>query len=238
MDRDVIYTETYRGYRIDISPDLNPTSPREWDNAGKIVCWHPRYNLGDEQPKTSPGEWLLDLLQHELEYDSLAYQRAENMNISELLEALDEFYIFLPIWMCEHSGITISTSHTGQYNDRWDSGQIGWIYISKKDAVKEWGNKLFTSAVEAKAVAYLQSDIKVYDDYLVGNIFGYEIYGPEDDEDSIDSVWGYYPEAKDRTGYYYCLKEARSAVDWMLKEVEEKQWQSVMAIEDIAAACE
>lgn len=27
--------------RVKIESDDNPTSPRDWDNLGTMVCWHP-----------------------------------------------------------------------------------------------------------------------------------------------------------------------------------------------------
>ena len=35
-------------YKLEIFDDLNPCSPREFDNLGTMVCFHRRYNLGDE----------------------------------------------------------------------------------------------------------------------------------------------------------------------------------------------
>ena len=43
-------TEEYKGYTIKIEHDDYPDNPRDWDNAGEMVCWHRRYNLGDEEP--------------------------------------------------------------------------------------------------------------------------------------------------------------------------------------------
>jgi hypothetical protein len=218
------YEETYKGFTIKILPDNDSgNSPRDWDNAGKMVCWHRRYNLGDEQPRENPSEWLLNLLQSELDYDSLAYQRAENMEIPELLTELEKFYIFLPLNLYDHSGISISTSSfigRAQHAE-WDSGQVGWIYISKKDAVKEWGSKLFTKIVEQKAVKYLQGEVKTYDDYLTGNVYGYIV--EDKDGERVDSCWGFYPEENDKTGYDYCLAEAREHVDWEVEQAKQKQ---------------
>ena len=40
---------------IKIAYDSDPINPRaEYDNAGKMVWWHRRYVLGDEQPSESP----------------------------------------------------------------------------------------------------------------------------------------------------------------------------------------
>jgi hypothetical protein len=44
--------------RLLITTDIDPESPREWDNFGAMYCWHSRYNLGDEQPQADPDEWL------------------------------------------------------------------------------------------------------------------------------------------------------------------------------------
>ena len=35
------------GNTIKVFVDEDPQSPREWDNAGTMVCFHRRYNLGD-----------------------------------------------------------------------------------------------------------------------------------------------------------------------------------------------
>ena len=35
-------------YKLEIFDDLNPCSPREFDNLGTMVCFHRRYDLGDQ----------------------------------------------------------------------------------------------------------------------------------------------------------------------------------------------
>ncbi len=35
-------------YLIEIFPDYEPESPREWCNLGKMICFHKRYDLGDK----------------------------------------------------------------------------------------------------------------------------------------------------------------------------------------------
>ena len=120
------------------------------DNAVTIASWHRRYSLGDVQPNESPDAYMTD----------------NKIN--------KKTCVILPVYMYDHGGITISTSHTYPYNDMWDAGQVGFIYISKKNAVKEWGKKIFTKAVEKKAIACLASEVKTYDDFLTGNVYGGE----------------------------------------------------------------
>lgn len=38
----------------------------------------------------------------------------------------------------DHSGLAMQTT---SFNDPWDSGQVGWIYVSKEDALKEFGGE-------------------------------------------------------------------------------------------------
>ena len=47
--------------KLRIERDEYPESPRDLDNAGTMVCWHRRYNLGDEQPSEDPDAWLNNL---------------------------------------------------------------------------------------------------------------------------------------------------------------------------------
>ena len=49
--------EEYRGYTITLDYDEDAESSREWDNLFTMVCWHRRYNLGDEQLDRNLDPW-------------------------------------------------------------------------------------------------------------------------------------------------------------------------------------
>jgi hypothetical protein len=221
---DAIHEEEYKGYTIKIERDDNLESPREWDNAGKMVCWHRNYNLGDEQPRLDPEEWIINFARSNCKVSDSIYNEEKELTEAEAWEIINKEYIFLPLWLYDHSGITISTSHTYPYDDRWDAGQVGWIYISHKDAVKEWGKKLFTKIVEQKVVKYLQGEVETYDDYLTGNVYGYIVENK--DGEHVDSCWGFYPGHDGKSDYEYCLSEARSHADWEVEQAEQKKYES------------
>ena len=44
-----------------IEPDPDAESPRDWGNMGHMYCWHSRYNLGDDNPYSTPEEFLEDI---------------------------------------------------------------------------------------------------------------------------------------------------------------------------------
>ena len=57
--------------------------------------------------------------------------------IEAMIQAtLNEHYVILPLYLFDHSGISIST---GSFHDPWDSGQVGFIYASKEKAKEGWG---------------------------------------------------------------------------------------------------
>lgn len=111
----------------------------------------------------------------------------EEIEDDELMELIQSKNLILPLYLYDHSGITISTS---TFNDRWDSGQIGWTYVSHDEIIKEYG-----SLDIEKAKKLLFAEAEIYDQYLRGNVYGFELI--EKDEDGgtwniIDSCWGFY----------------------------------------------
>ena len=165
---------------IRIIQDTDPESPRTWCNLGTIAYKHRRYKLGEEEI-SDPIEWLEDMLNKDRAY----------VYTNERLQQLgDEFlkkYIALPIFIYDHSGITISTS---SFTCRWDSGQVGYIYASLDDVRKEYGVKRVSKKTREKVVRVLQSEIDAFDQYLTGDVYGFII--EDEDGNHIDSCWGFF----------------------------------------------
>ncbi len=66
--REVAYSASNEQYRLDVMYDEDAWNPREWDNLGKMICFHGRYDLGDEHDYSDPKDFLLSLLlEHENE---------------------------------------------------------------------------------------------------------------------------------------------------------------------------
>ena len=172
-----IHEEKYRWLTIKIYQDDDPCEgPREWDNFGKIICFHPRYDLGDKH----------------------------DMSKEELLETVQrEDVIALPLYLYDHSGITMNTSG---FSCPWDSGKVGYIYITYEKIKKEYNKKRVTKSLVNKVIKYLRQEVKTYDDHLTGNVYGFVIENKEGDH--VDSCWGYYGNYEE-----HCLKEAKSIVD-------------------------
>lgn len=60
----------------------------------------------------------------------------KEMYTPELIGLCEDKVAILPLYLYDHSGLTMSTSDFG---DRWDSGCVGFIYMDKDTAMKELG---------------------------------------------------------------------------------------------------
>lgn len=164
------------GLDVKIFYDTDPESPREWDNVGTMICSHRNYTLGDEQFNSDEYEGWDDLEKY----------------LTEERKAV----IVFPLGLYDHSGITM---YIGNSHDRWDGGQVGFIYCTQKEIDNEWdGDK-------EKAEKYLRGEVETYDQYLTGDVYGFSVTNPRNGEE-IDSCWGFY-------GHKYVEEEANSIAD-------------------------
>ena len=107
--------------KFKIKVDESADNPLNNDRLSKIVTWHSRYNLGDEQPTERPVEWLENILSNngiDVPGDAL---------MDDMLELFEEHVgIISIVYMYEHSGISLSLS---PFSCNWDSGSVGFAYI-------------------------------------------------------------------------------------------------------------
>jgi len=102
--------------RIIISYDDFDDNPRDMnENLGIMACFHRRYEIGDPTHRD----------ENPLEFQEWV---TTNKSIAK----------YFPIYLYDHSGLTISTQ---PFNDRWDSGLLGYIYVTKERVRKEYGVK-------------------------------------------------------------------------------------------------
>jgi hypothetical protein len=234
-----IETIEYRECQIEIHLDDTPLNPiKEFDMMGKMACWHSRYDLGHEQPEVDPNEYMIDLIS---EYDGTVRDRIEYwerfegctqlMNkhknasriayraivekVSKIInKGIDSHYILLPLHLYDHSGITIST---GSFGCPWDSGQVGFIYVSKESIKKEYNWKNLSKNRIEKIVDILKSEVKLYDDYLAGNVYGFMTKDQLGND--IDSCWGFFGDFE-KSGL---MDMAKSSIDCYIEELIEER---------------
>ena len=198
MEKYVVDEHKQDNYVVKIYQDEDSRSPREDDNLGTMICFHRRYNLGDKHDYNSN------------DYSSWSEQKEDIMKNEDVC-------VILPLYLYDHSGITMNT--TG-FSCGWDSGQVGWILVSKEKVRKEYNKKRITQDIIDKVTSVLESEVKVYDQYLTGDVYGYRVskiteceLGHEHEEE-VSSCWGYY-------GQDECMEEGKSVMKYYIEKKEE-----------------
>ena len=182
-------------FELKIEQDNDPMNPRtDWDNITTMICFHKRYDLGD---KTD-------------------YKSSQFESWGELKEQIESDYKVLmikPLYMYDHSGITISTSPFGC---NFDSGQIGWVFIDEKKLQYITGDS--SGHNETNLEEYIDSDVKAYDHYLTGEVYQYTIYEIETcnlghtHKNVVESCGSYFSEEE-------CENVGKSVLQHLEKEV-------------------
>lgn len=149
-------------YRIRVIHDESPESPREWDNVGTMACWHRRYDLGDEQPKQDPIAYKYAMGVGFLPNGAPDFDDADDDQVEVALEAFEAHYIHLPLYLYDHSGITMRTS---AFSCPWDSGRVGFIFAEK--GTEGMSDETITKALQAEVATYAQ--------YLEGDMYGFQL---------------------------------------------------------------
>ena len=190
-------------YLLKIEQEDSPENPRDWDNVCTMICFHRRYNLGDKHPYDNSDEFFEYIL---CDICNMKQEDIEELSTKEKYKLAcenDNVYI-QELNLYDHSGLTISTSSNYPYNDFWDAGCVGWIYVSKERALEEWGgiperdengeiiriphhhsngnitySAKYTPITEEnwKEVAeyHMNNEVKTYDQYLTNDVYGYKL---------------------------------------------------------------
>ena len=120
-----------------------------------------------------------------------------DVNRKYLPEKDKDTLVSLPVYLYDHSGITLMTKPTW---DVWDSALIGYIYVTKERVREEYNVKKVSQKLRRKIEEILEQEIKTLNQYLQGDVYGFVIkeqcLDPEDDNYLdyviVDSVCGYY----------------------------------------------
>jgi hypothetical protein len=198
-ERKKIIADVKRGEYDGMKLEYNRSS-REWEL--NVYCdflkkWFTEYTFD------APLENNLDLV-----FDAIV----ENMSMDALVSITGDVAVILPLYLYDHSGITMNT--TG-FSCRWDSGQVGWIYATKDEIRKEYG-KLTEDTIDA-ARRLLVAEVSEYDSYISGQCYGFRLY---EDGKEIDSCWGF-------------LGDFREVIQWMKQYMPEGHEDMLDSLEEL-----
>lgn len=174
------------GFTVKLYQDEDAESSREWSNVGTMATWHKRYQLGGKEDRNYTG-------------------RDSDVSPEEFLEeAKKGKYLMLPLALLDHSGLHIYVGSGAHAQDPggWDSGQVGWIFVTPEKVRAEGYGKRITKKVREKVLDVLRAEVEALDQLYRGDVYGYVI--EDKDGNHVDSLWGMY-------GFDYAKEEALAA---------------------------
>jgi len=228
-------------YFAQILPDDEQgDSPRNWDNLGTMVCFHRNYNLGDivthkgsNRTESGKGEYTFSSPEQFNEWLN-AYEEDDTR-----FKLNPEIAVILPLFLYDHSDISMSTGRSYPFDCPWDAGQVGYIFVTKDQVRKEYSCKHITKKVLALATSCLQGEVETYNQCLTGDVYGYRIFkiddpdfDPDTDDpdgfgDEVNSCWGFY-------GLDYCREEAQNLLDYYLEQDQKEEDQLLARLEMVS----
>lgn len=107
----------------------------------------------------------------------------------------EDVAIIKPLYLYDHSGITISTE---PFSCGWDSGQVGFVIVTKKAIRENWSIKNVTQKYRTHAEKILDGEIETYDKELCGDVYGFVTY--DKNGDLVDSCGGFYGDNFEENG--------------------------------------
>lgn len=204
----------YKGYKVQIVSDAGGRI-EDFDMLGIQAYWHSRMNLGHDFKATSrlsPLEYMLSILNQE-QNESNDF---ENIPENEIVKMFEKTHLVIPVYAYEHGGITIKAGGKGVGWDSFDSGQLGFIYVSHDKIRKEYQVKRLTKSILEKAKNCLLAEVQLYDDYLTGNVWGYQVL--DQDNNHLDSCYGFFGDS----GRDDAADQAKGFIDWQVQEDEKE----------------
>lgn len=159
-----VETFTHNGRKVQIFFDEDPPNPcKDYDQLTTLACWHRRANLGNRRIEGGISASLL---------------------VGELERGGEKVLAILPLYLYQHGGMSMST---GSFSCPFDSGQVGWGYVTQESAEKMGCvGPTYDKAFFEKAIT---EDVETYNLYLTGQCYGYVVSGADGGE--LDSCWGF-----------------------------------------------
>ena len=184
--------------KLRVEQDEDPINPRkEYDNASRMVCFHKKYDLGDKHGYDSGdfNGWV----------ELRAYLEQEE----------GPLVACKPLHLFDHGGITIKT---GPFHDKWDSGQVGFVFVTEEECKKGMGREGTKEERDAWAERIIEGEVETYDKYLRGDVYCFDVYDDETDE-VLESCGGFF-------GEEYCRQEGESTLNYLLVKAEQAAFEA------------
>ena len=109
----------------------------------------------------------------------------------------------LPVYFYNHSGITLRLV---PFNDPWDSGLAGFMYVDEAEFCKAFNIPKFD---KIKALKVAKEELETIQQWMSGEVFGWieeKRESPEKEWEKADSCWGFFGQQEIK----YALEELKA----------------------------
>lgn len=186
-------TINYRGYKIAIVRDEFAENPLEDESnfLGKLFTCHRKYCPQNEFK------------------DNFEYGKVWDDDL-KIRKNFTKTYYAANVYLLDHSGLTVSLS---PFNNKWDSGLFGIICCLKESAKEIFDCNHSDELLEYMVMNDFKATIKCLNDYYAGDVYGVRIFDDSEEEEEVDSSWGFYgdeviPDA---------IEDAKCTIDKLIK---------------------
>lgn len=225
------HTEEYKGCTIRIVQDEHREDPRtDYDHLSTMIPWD-NERRGKDMDDYDRESFLRGLAANQLavraklvgkEYSDYAVEDddPDYMNLpdtEDLVEMACADNVILPYDY--YSG-----AQGGVREGDWERS-TGYIWMTMDQARANWTGT--DNEIRAAAEACLRAELEELDNWVNGNVAGWIAEDP--DGETIESVWGYYPDEWPKE-WDYPISEARAAIDHWAEEQHELAIQECMNI--------
>ena len=194
-----IHTEQVNGFKIEIWQDDDSLNPfTDWDTAGELTFFDEFGRVWQTNDKNPYKK------------DSFI-EVWENGDLDGVLFLVSSDQYHFKKWQVSVSDFDENASFNG------------FIHLSKSTILEEWGDKeteidgeFFTPVQMAER--YAVSVLGTIEDWLNGNVYGYEVFDSEGEK--IEACWGYFGDYDEKHG---ALSEAFQVVEWQFKKRAEAE---------------
>jgi len=179
-------------------------NPRDNDNLGIMLCWHPDYILGDKQFTNPDGRGGVKERFHRDDFESMEV-------LSRYLTLVEKAVVVLPLSIYDHSGITMFVGHRYPFDSQgWDTTTVGFIYTTTERIIEcfPMDQPLPDESVIEGA---LRQEVKVYDEWLCGEVYWWCVRDSEGE--MIESCGGYIGDID------YVKEEAKESAEALAKDI-------------------
>jgi hypothetical protein len=248
-DFPVVWRQDAEGLRAEIRQEQDGcefANPRDMDQLGTMVCWHPDYVLGDEQITNGDGGRgaVTNAHAHAGRFRSIGM-------LARWAQIAEQAPVVIPLYLYDHSGISMTAGHnavgmgdtasggTDEFGQArgWDTTCVGIIYTTPARILElcggprpeqiERGERFYcpddwTGTPESWLEEQLENEVKSYDAYLRGDVFYWCVEDIET-EDIIESCAGYLPDVSADYSHQldYVKEEARGSLAYAIETKRE-----------------